>query len=68
MDYIEKTENILKDKTKFKIIKGDWFKHIISLEDKLNRQLRKIKSKLKKEAEGGREVDTQREGRRKREV
>ncbi len=45
-DYIEKTENILMDKTRFKIIKGDWFEHMISLEDKLNRQLRKIKNKL----------------------
>ncbi len=34
------------DKTKFKLIKGDWFKHMIALEDKLNRQLRKIKNKL----------------------
>jgi len=45
-DYIEKTEEILNDKTKFKPIKGDWFKYIISLEDKLNRNLRKIKNKL----------------------
>ncbi len=45
-DYIEKTESILNDKSKFQIIKGDWFKHVIALEDKLNRNLRKIKNKL----------------------
>ncbi len=45
-DYIEKTENILMEETKFNFIKGDWFKYIIALEDKLNRQLRKIKNKL----------------------
>ncbi len=28
------------------IIKGDWLKHVIALEDKLNRNLRKIKNKL----------------------
>ena len=46
IDYINKTELILNDKTKFKLLKGDWFKHIITLEDKLNRLLRKIRSKL----------------------
>ncbi len=45
-DYIDKTESILNDKSKFKLINGDWFKYIISLEDKLNRNLRKIKNKL----------------------
>ncbi len=40
------TEDILNDKSKFKPINGDWFKLIISLEDKLNRNLRKIKNKL----------------------
>ncbi len=33
-------------KPKFKLIKGDWFKYIISLEYKLNRNLRKFKNKL----------------------
>ncbi len=37
---------ILSDKSKFKLIKSDWFKYIISLEDKLNRNLRKNKNKL----------------------
>ncbi len=41
-DYNSKTEEILKDTSKFKVISGDWFKHIIALEDKLNR----IKKKL----------------------
>ncbi len=36
----------MNDKSKFQVIKGDWFKHIIALEDKLNRNLRKIKNKL----------------------
>ncbi len=36
----------MSDKSKFKEIKGDWFKYIISLEDKLNRNLRKIKDRL----------------------
>ncbi len=45
-DYIDKTESILNDKSKFKLVNGDWFKYIISLEDKLNRNLRKIKNKL----------------------
>ncbi len=45
-DCIEKTECILNDKTKFKVIKADWLKHIISLEDKLNRILRTLKNKL----------------------
>ncbi len=36
-DYTNKTEEILKDKSKFKVISGDWFKHITRLEDKLNR-------------------------------
>ncbi len=40
-DYIEKTESILNNNSKFKVIKGDWFKHIIALEDKLNINLRK---------------------------
>ncbi len=42
---LKKTESILNDKSKFQVIKGDWFKHIIALEDKLNRNLRKIKKK-----------------------
>ncbi len=42
-DYISKTEELLNDKSKFMIIKGDWFKYIFTLEDKLNR---KIKTKL----------------------
>ncbi len=37
----------MNDKSKFQVIKGDWFKHIIALEDKLNRNLRKIKKKNK---------------------
>ncbi len=47
-DYIEKkkTESILNDKTKFEIIKADWLKHIITLEDKLNRILRTLKNTL----------------------
>ncbi len=28
------------------IIKGDWFEYIVALEDKLNRMLREIKTKL----------------------
>ncbi len=42
----KKTECILNDKTKFKVIKADWLKRIISLEDKLNRILRTLKNKL----------------------
>ncbi|RUM27936.1 MAG: hypothetical protein DSY42_09165, partial [Aquifex sp.] len=45
-DYIEKTEEILKYKTKLKFIKGDWLKHVVRLEDKLNRLLRSVKNKL----------------------
>ncbi len=30
----------------FKIIKGNWFKHIIAVEDNVHRNLREIKSKL----------------------
>ncbi len=45
-EYIGKTESILNNKSKFQIIKGDCFKHVITLEDKLNRNLRKIKNKL----------------------
>ncbi len=45
-DYINKTEEILSDKSKFKVISRDWFKYIITLEDKLNRILRKLKHKL----------------------
>ncbi len=45
-DYTNKTEEILNIKSKFKIIPGDWFKHIIALEDKSNRILRKLKHKL----------------------
>ncbi len=45
-DYISKTEEILNDKTKFMIIKGDWFRYVVALEDRLNRILRKIKTKL----------------------
>ncbi len=30
----KKTEEILNGKSKFEPIKGDWFKYIISLEDK----------------------------------
>ncbi len=40
------TECILSGKSKFKLIKCDWFKNITSSEDKLNRNLRKIKNKL----------------------
>ncbi len=40
---MEKTESILNDKSKFQVIKGDWLKQIIALEDKLNRNLRKKK-------------------------
>ncbi len=47
-DYIDKTEDIFSDKSKFKLIKGDWLKYIISLEHKLNGNLRKIKNKLTK--------------------
>ncbi len=39
----KKNESVLNDKSKFQVIKGDWLKHIIALEDKLNRNLRKIK-------------------------
>ncbi len=35
----------MNDKSKFQVIKGDWFKHIIALEDKPKRNLRK-KNKL----------------------
>ncbi len=45
-DYTNKTEEILKDTSRFKVISGNWFKHIIALEDKLNTILRKIKHKL----------------------
>ena len=45
-EYIRKTEEILNDKTKFKLLNGDCFKIILKLEDRLNRLLRAIKSKL----------------------
>ena len=45
-DYVNKTNEILNDETKFKKIDGDWFKIILKLEDKLNRLLRSIKNKL----------------------
>ena len=45
-DYIAKTKEILDDTSKFKKLDGDWFKIILKLEDKLNRLLRSIKSKL----------------------
>ncbi len=32
-DYINKTKEILSDKSKFKVISSDWFNHIIALED-----------------------------------
>ncbi len=45
-DYVDITEDILSDMFKFKLIKGNWLKYIISLEHKLDRTLRKIKNKL----------------------
>ena len=45
-DYINKTKAILDDTSKFKKLNTDWFKIILKLEDKLNRFLRIIKSKL----------------------
>ncbi len=45
-EYTNKTEEILNDKSKFKVISGDWVKHITAFEDKLNRILRKLKHKL----------------------
>ena len=45
-DYIAKTKEILDDTSKFRKLDGDWFKIILKLEDKLNRLLRCIKSKL----------------------
>ena len=51
-DYISKTEEILQDITKFKLLKEDWFKCILRLEDKLNRLLRAIKTKLTDEVYG----------------
>ncbi len=44
--YIQKTEEILSDTTKFKLVKEDCFKGIIRLEDKLKRLLRLVKKKL----------------------
>ena len=44
--YLHKTEEILADKSKFKLLPEDWFKCIIRLEDKLNRLLRSIKKKI----------------------
>ncbi len=32
--------------SKFKLIKGNWFKYILGLEDKFNRNLKKIQNKL----------------------
>lgn len=43
--YVDITENISSDKSKLSIIKGNWLKSIISLEDVLNRNFRKIKTK-----------------------
>ena len=45
-DYIEKTNVILEDESKFKKINENWFKVILRQEDKLNRLLRSIKDKL----------------------
>lgn len=45
-DYINKTEELLKDTTKFKSLSGNWLKQITYLEDKLNRLLRSLKKKL----------------------
>ncbi len=42
-DYMSKTEDILNDKSTFKVLQGDWLKHTLRLEDKLNRVLRSIK-------------------------
>ncbi len=44
--YLEKTETILSDTTKFKLLNEDVFKCILRLEDKLNRFLRTVKNKL----------------------
>ncbi len=44
--YVEKTEEILSDDAKFERLSGDWLKLIIRCEDKLNRFLRNIKSKI----------------------
>ena len=51
-DYLDKTEGILGDVTKFKELNDDWFKCILRLEDKLNRFLRSIKTKLTDEMYG----------------
>ena len=46
-DYYRKMEDILDDRSKFKIVKEDWLKEIIKQEDKINR----LATKLKKEKE-----------------
>ena len=45
-DYVDKTNVILNDESKFKKINDNWFKVILRQEDKLNRLLRSIKDKL----------------------
>jgi len=37
-----KTENLLSDRTKFKVIDGDWFREVLKFEDKTNRFLSKL--------------------------
>ena len=46
VDYITKTEEILQDATKFRSLSEDWFKCVLRLEDRLNRFLRTVKTKL----------------------
>ena len=45
-EYISKLNSLLADQTKFKLITDDTYKTVLSLEEKLNRILRKIKDKL----------------------
>ncbi len=43
---MDKTENILSDKSKVTLIRGDWLKYIVSLEAAPNRNFRKITDNL----------------------
>ena len=45
-DYISKLNSLLADQTKFKLITDDTYKTVLSLDEKLNSILRKIKDKL----------------------
>ena len=43
-DYNEKMDDILKDRSKFKVVQEDWLKEIVKQEDKINRLATKLKN------------------------